>query len=117
VERVRGWDVSDSDSNSELERVLATFVDQARARAKARDAKESELLDLHSSDFKDIEEDMTLGAIGAETGKRDSRVGGNEDEASASPALQLRPKRARPGASKVPGLRVGNSFNSCVAFE
>ena len=49
-------------------------------------------------------------------GKRDSRAGDNEVEALASPALQLRLKRARL-ASEVPGLMVGNSFNSCVVSE
>lgn len=99
AERARDWDTSDSDSNSELERELAPFVERARAREKAGDAiidEESELSDLRSSDFEGIEEDMTLGAIGVETGgKGDSRAGDNEVEAPASPALQLRPKRAR----------------------
>ena len=99
AERIRDWDISDSDSNSELEREdsdsnselereLAPFVEQAKARTKASDAEESELSDLRSSDFEGREEDMTLG-------KRDSRVGDNEVEAPASPDLQLRPKRAR----------------------
>jgi hypothetical protein len=72
---------------------LAPFVEQARARAKARDAiinEESELSDLRSSDFEGIEQ---------EARGEDSRVEDSEVEASpaspASPALQLRPKRAR----------------------
>jgi hypothetical protein len=46
--------------------------------------------------FESIKEDMTLAAIGVETGgKGDSRVGDGKVEALASPALQLQPKRAR----------------------
>jgi len=71
---------------------LAPFVEQARARTKARDAitnEESELSDLRSSDFEGIEQ---------EARGEDSRVEDSEVEAPASlasPALQLRPKRAR----------------------
>jgi len=106
AERARDWDwdildsrdISDSNSDSELERELAPFVEQARARAKARDAitnEESELSDLRSSDFEGIEQ---------EARREDSRVEDSEVEAPASPvspaspaspALQLRPKRAR----------------------
>jgi hypothetical protein len=48
---------------------------------------ESELSDLRSSDFEGLDK----------TGGQDSRVGDKEVEveAPASPALQLRPKRAR----------------------
>jgi hypothetical protein len=70
AERARDWDISSSESNSELERELAPFVEQARAKARAK----------------------------ADGGVRDKEV---EVEAPvlpaspASPALQLRPKRAR----------------------
>jgi hypothetical protein len=60
--------------------------------ANVKDAiinKESDLSDLFSSDFEGIETE----------GKEGSRVGGDEVR-----------------DSKVPGLRVGNSFNSCVAY-
>ena len=75
-----------------MERELAPFVEQARdkaratVRATARD-DESELSDLRSSDFGGLDE----------AGGQDSRVGDKEVEveAPASPALQLRPKRAR----------------------
>jgi hypothetical protein len=43
------------DSNPELERELAPFVEQARARARARDVQineKSELLNLRSFEFK-----------------------------------------------------------------
>src|SRR5580700_10744064 len=36
VERARDWDISSSKSNSELERELAPFVEQVRARARAK---------------------------------------------------------------------------------
>jgi hypothetical protein len=93
AERARDWGISDSDSDSELERELTPFVEQARARAKAKDAiidEESELSDLFSSDFEGIETE----------GKEGSRVGGDEVrdsevEALASPNLPLRPKRVR----------------------
>jgi hypothetical protein len=67
AERARDWDISSSESNSELERELAPFVEQARAKARA---------------------------------KADGRVGDKEAEVEApaspaSPALQLRPNRAR----------------------
>jgi hypothetical protein len=78
---------------------LAPYVEQARARAKARDAldKESELSDLRSSDF----EDITLGAVDVKAGRKgkgDSMVIRDNEvkvEAPTSPNLPLRPKRAR----------------------
>jgi hypothetical protein len=85
-------------------------VEQARTRAKAKDAiisEELELSTLLSSDFEGIEVETE--------GKEGSRVRGDEVreskvEALASPNLQLQPK----GAMLVlPGLSVGNSFNSC----
>ena len=102
AERARDWDISSSDS--ELERELAPFVEQARdkaratVRATARD-DESELSDLRSSDFGGLDK----------TGGQDGRVGDKEVEVEApaslappaspaslaSPALQLRPKRSR----------------------
>jgi hypothetical protein len=103
AERARDWDISSSESNSELERELAPFVEQARARARAID-DESELSDLQSSDFEGLDGGIT-GAVEVETGRQDSRVGDKvEAPASpASPALQLRPKRAR----KVPARYQG----------
>jgi hypothetical protein len=92
AERARDWGISDSDSDSELERELAPFVEQARARAKAKDAiidEESELLDLFSSDFEGMTEGKEGGRVGGDE-VRDSEV-----EALASPNLPLRPKRAR----------------------
>jgi hypothetical protein len=73
-----------------LERELAPFVKQARARA--RDDK-PDLSDLRSSDF---------GVVRVEAGGQDSRIGDKEVEVEApaspaspaSPAWQLRPKRA-----------------------
>ena len=104
AERARNWgqDISSSESNSELERELAPFVEQAKAKAKAK-AKaeaivaarvaaraaarataragagdsESELSDLQSSDFELM---APLSPVLA---------------SPASPALQLRPKRAQ----------------------
>jgi hypothetical protein len=67
--------ISGSDPNSELERELAPFAKQARARAKARDTiinEESELSDMRSSNFEGIKEDVTLATIGVETGGRGS---------------------------------------------
>jgi hypothetical protein len=105
AERARNWnqDISSSKSNSELERELAPFVKQARAKAKAKaKAKaivaarvaarataragagagdnESELSDLQSSD---IELTALLSPAPA------------SPVSPVSPALQLRPKRAR----------------------
>lgn len=76
AERARDW-VSDTDS--ELERELAPFVEAARAKAKVVEEgdKESELSDLRSSDFEGIEEDIARKVGGSEVG------------------LQLRPQRAR----------------------
>jgi hypothetical protein len=107
VERARDWDISSSESNSELERELAPFVEQARARARD---DELDLSGLRSSDFEGLEGGIT-GAVGVETSGQDSRVGGKADgrvgdkeveveapaspASPASPALQLRPKRAR----------------------
>jgi hypothetical protein len=56
-----------------LERELAPFVEQARARTKAREDgnDESELSDLRSSDFEGIEEDdVTLGTAVVEIGDK-----------------------------------------------
>jgi hypothetical protein len=81
-----------------LERELAPFVEQARAKAKAQDRESdlSDLSNLRSSDFEGLEGTDT---VGVETSGQDSRVGDEEVEveveALASPALQLRPKRAR----------------------
>jgi hypothetical protein len=96
AERARDWALSSSESDSELERELAPFVEQARAKARAKARAraratarddESELSDLQSSDFEGLDE----------TSGQDSRVRDKEVEvkAPASPALQLRPKRAR----------------------
>jgi hypothetical protein len=71
AERVRDWDISGGESNSELERELEPFVEQARAKAKA-------ILAARDSDS-DVE-------VRAQPPVRVS---------PASPALQLRPKRAR----------------------
>jgi hypothetical protein len=95
AERARDWALSSSESDSELDRELAPFVEQARAKARttARD-DESELSDLRSSDFGGLDE--TGGQDSGVRDKEDSRVGNEiEVEAPASPALQLRPKRAR----------------------
>jgi len=79
-----------------LERELAPFVERARAKAKAQDRESdlSNLSNLRSSDFEGLK---GTDAVGVETGRQDSRVGDEEVEvkALASPALQLRPKRAR----------------------
>jgi hypothetical protein len=89
AERARNWDVSSSKSNLELERELAPFVEQARAKAKAKAIlaariaardNESELLDLQSSD---VELRALLSPAPA------------SPVSPVSPALQLRPKRAR----------------------
>jgi hypothetical protein len=112
AERARDWDISSSKSNSELERELAPFVEQARAKArakarsKARD-DESDLSDLRSSDFEGLDAGITS-TVGVETGGQDSRVGDKEVEVEApaspaSPALQLRPKRARKVPAKYQG--------------
>jgi hypothetical protein len=79
-----------------LERELAPFVERARAKAKAQDRELdlSNLSNLQSSDFESLK---GTDAVGVETSRQDSRVGDKEVEvkALASPALQLRPKRAR----------------------
>jgi hypothetical protein len=99
--------ISDSDPNSELERELAPFANLSKQGSEAKDAiidEESELSDLRSSNFEGIKEDMTLAAIGVETGgKGDSRVGDSKVEALASPALQLRPKRVRLAPARYQG--------------
>jgi hypothetical protein len=76
AERARDW-VSDTDS--ELERELAPFIEAARAKAKGVEDsdKEPELSDLRSSDFEAIEADIA------------QKVSSNEV------GLQLRPQRAR----------------------
>jgi hypothetical protein len=102
AERARNWDqdISSSESNSELERELAPFVEQARAKAKAKaKAKailaarvaardnESELSDLQSSDVK-LRAPLSPAPV--------SLAPASLAPASpVSPALQLRPKRAR----------------------
>jgi hypothetical protein len=61
AERVCDWSISDSDSDSELEREVAPILERVRAKIKARDTiveEESELSDLNSSDFEGLEEDM-----------------------------------------------------------
>ena len=79
AERARDWVSDCSDTDSELERELAPFVEAARAKAKAVEDsnKESELSDLRSSDFEGIEEDIAHKVDSSEVG------------------LQLRPQRAR----------------------
>jgi hypothetical protein len=94
AERARNWDVSSSESNSELERELAPFVEQARAKAKASTKakaeailaarvaakdSESELSDLQSSDVE----------LGAPLSPAPTSLA-----SPVSPALQLQPKRA-----------------------
>ncbi len=80
AERARDWALSSSESDSEIERELAPFVEQARAKARAtarptaRD-DESELSDLQSSDFEGLDE----------TGGQDSRVG----DAVEAPAFAI----------------------------
>jgi hypothetical protein len=82
------------------------FVPTVISRINTRD-DESDLSDLRSSDFDGLEGGIT-GAVGVETSGRDSRVGDEADggigdkevdveapASPASPALQLRPKRAR----------------------
>ena len=69
---------------------MAPFVKQVRVRAKAREDgnndNESELLDLRSSDFEDVE-----------MGDKESDNGGSKviDSDVAVAMLQLRPVRAR----------------------
>ena len=105
AERARDWNISSSESNSGLERELAPFVEQARA--KARD-DESDLSDLRSSDFEGLDGGIT-GTVGVETGRQDSRVRDKEVEVEASPAspaspaLQLQPRRARKVLVRYPG--------------
>jgi hypothetical protein len=72
-----------------LERKLAPFVEQARAKAKAQDRESnlSNLSDLQSSDFEGLE-----GTSGQDSRVRDKEV---EVKAPALLVLQLRPKRAR----------------------
>jgi len=64
------------------------------------------LSNLRSSDFKGLDRGITS-TVGVETGGQDSRVGDKEVEveveAPASPALQLRPKRARKVSAKYQG--------------
>jgi hypothetical protein len=100
AERARNRNVSSSESNSELERELAPFVEQARANAKAKAmlaarvaAKDSEskLSDLQSSD---VELGAPLSPAPASPASPASPV---------SPALQLRPKRARKVPAKYQG--------------
>jgi hypothetical protein len=102
AERARNWDVSSSESNSELEKELEPFVEQARAKAKAKAKEEakailaarvaagtiardsdSELSELQSSDVE----------VRAQPPVRASPA--LVQASPASPALQLRPKRAR----------------------
>jgi hypothetical protein len=94
-----------------LERELAPFVEQARAKARAKARSkvrarddESDLSDLLSSDFEGLEEGIT-GTVGVKTGGQDGKVRDKEVEAEApaSPALQLRPKRARKVPAKYQG--------------
>ena len=101
AERAHNWDVSSSESNSESERELAPFVEQARAKAKAK-AKailaariaardnESELSDLQSSDVELRAPLSPAPALPAPV-------------SPVSPALQLRPKRARKVPVRYPG--------------
>ena len=98
-----------------MERELAPFVEQARAKAKARARARArddvlDLSGLRSSDFEGMEGGITS-TVGVETGGQDRRVGDKADgrvgdkeveveapaspASLASPALQLRPKRAR----------------------
>jgi hypothetical protein len=90
----------------ELEREQAPFVEQARAKARARDDELdlSDLSDLRSSDFEGLEGGIT-GTVGVETSGQDSGVRDKEVEVEvpASPALQLRPKRVRKVPAKYQG--------------
>ncbi len=89
----------------------APFVEQARAKAKAKaqdhESDLSDLSDIQNFVFKGLE---GTGAVRLETSRQDSRVGNEENreeedgrigdqevevETPASPALQLQPKRAR----------------------
>jgi hypothetical protein len=101
VEKTRNWDILSSKSNLELERELAPFVEQARAKEKAK-AKailaarivardnESELSDLQSSN---VELRAPLSPAPALP----------VPVSPVLPALQLRPKRARKVLVRYPG--------------
>jgi hypothetical protein len=79
---------------------LAPFVEQARARMKAREdgSDESELSDLRSSDFEGVEEDdVTLGTTVVEIGDKGRGKDSIEviDGEVTATTLQLRPIRAK----------------------
>jgi hypothetical protein len=85
-----------------LEKELAPFVEQAKAkaRAKAREdgSDESELSDLRSSDFEGVEEDdVTLGTAVVEMGDKGRGKDSIEviDGELTATTLQLRPIRAK----------------------
>jgi hypothetical protein len=115
AERARNWnqDISSSESNSELERELAPFVEQAKAKAKAKAIvaarvaaratarataragagavdNESELSDLQSSDV-----ELTAPLLPAPALPAPASPAPASPASPVSPALQLRPKRAR----------------------
>jgi hypothetical protein len=107
--------MSSSKSNSELERELAPFVEQARAKAKAIVAArvaarataragagagddESELSDLHSSDV-----ELTAPLLLALALPAPVSPAPVSPVSPVSPALQLRPKRARKVSARYQG--------------
>ena len=104
---------SSSELDSELERELAPFVEQARAKAKSKENAQdhesdlSDLSDLQSSDFEGLEGTGTVRveSSGQDGQNKDSGVGA-EIETSASASLQLRPKRAR----QMPARYQGSGF-------
>jgi len=100
AERARNWDVSSSESNSELERVLAPFVEQARAKAKAK-AKAKAILAARVA-AKDSESELYLQSSDVELGAPLSPAPASP-ASPVSPALQLRPKRARKVPAKYQG--------------
>ncbi len=109
AERARNQDVSSSKSNSELERELAPFVEQARAKAKAILAarvaakdSESELSDLQSSDV-ELEAPLSPAPASPASPASPAPASPASPASPVSPALQLRPKRARKVPAKYQG--------------
>jgi len=93
AERARNWDISGGESNSEIERELEPFVEQARAKAKAKEEAKAILAARVAAGATARDSDPELSEL--QSYDVEVRAQPPVRASPASPALQLRPKRAR----------------------
>jgi hypothetical protein len=95
AERARNSDISDGESNSELERELEPFVEQARAKEKAKAKEEAKAILAARVAARATASDSDSELSELQSSDVEVRAQPPMQASPASPALQLRPKRAR----------------------